>query len=109
MEKHSLLDQWLAAEEAQTAMRKRGPGLASREQALALDGLAFMQAILSGELPYAHIAKTLDFTLIEVSKGRAVFQGTPKVAHLNPLGIVDGGWFLTHRELIKSKTQAHHA
>ena len=95
METQSVLDQWLAAEEAQTAMRARGPGLATREQALALDGMAFMQALLNGELPYAHIAKTLDFNLIEVSKGRAVFQGTPKVAHLNPLGTVHGGWFAT--------------
>lgn len=72
-----------------------GPGVASREQVLNMDGLAFMHAMMRGELPYPHIAKTLDFVLIEVDKGRAVFQGTPKVAHLNPLGTVLGGWFAT--------------
>ena len=96
-DKTSLLEAWLAAEKTQQALYESGPGpgVASREQALALDGLAFMQAMMRGELPYAPIAKTLDFTLIEIGKGRAVFQGTPKVEHLNPLGTVHGGWFAT--------------
>jgi len=53
------------------------------------------QAQLNGELPHAHIARTLDFMLIEIGPGRAVFQGTPGVAHLNPMGSVHGGWFAT--------------
>jgi uncharacterized protein (TIGR00369 family) len=60
-----------------------------------LDGLAIMQAMMAGELPYAPIAKTLDFLLIEIERGRAVFQGTPRAEHLNPLGTVHGGWFAT--------------
>ena len=54
-----------------------------------------MQAMLDGTLPYAAIAKTLDFTIIEVGPGRAVFQGQPGAQHLNPLGTVHGGWFAT--------------
>ena len=54
-----------------------------------------MQALLRGELPYATIARTLDFLLIEVSEGRAVFQGTPGPAHLNPMGTIHGGWYAT--------------
>ncbi|HEY6135229.1 MAG TPA: PaaI family thioesterase, partial [Rubrivivax sp.] len=46
-------------------------------------------------LPYPPIAKTLDFQLLEVSAGRAVFQGRPGPAHLNPMGGVHGGWFAT--------------
>jgi uncharacterized protein (TIGR00369 family) len=54
-----------------------------------------LHAMLSGELPHAHIARTLDFLLIEVAHGRAVFQGTPGEAHLNPMGSVHGGWYAT--------------
>jgi uncharacterized protein (TIGR00369 family) len=91
------IETWLA-EEAQVRSRLEagpGPGLASPEQVAGKTGLEVLQAMLHGELPYAQIAKTLDFTLIEVSEGRAVFQGTPLTQHLNPLGTIHGGWFAT--------------
>ena len=47
------------------------------------------------KLPYPPIAKTLDFSLLEVEEGRAVFQGTPGPAHLNPMGTIHGGWYAT--------------
>jgi uncharacterized protein (TIGR00369 family) len=95
--KVSKLDEWLAAEAAQRAIYEGGPGpgITRPEQALAMDGLSLMQGLLRGELPFAPIAQTLDFILIEVSRGRAVFQGTPGEGHLNPLGTVHGGWFAT--------------
>ena len=65
------------------------------DQVAGLDGLEIMQAMLSGELPFPPIAQTLDFLLVEVERGRAVFQGTPGPQHLNPLGTVHGGWFAT--------------
>jgi uncharacterized protein (TIGR00369 family) len=37
----------------------------------------------------------MDFSLIEVSPGRAVFQGLPQTRHLNPMGTVHGGWYAT--------------
>jgi uncharacterized protein (TIGR00369 family) len=80
------------------AVRQRmhaGPGIASPQQLQSKSGLQVMQAMLDGELPYPHIAATLDFSLIEVDKGRAVFQGTPQLAHYNPLGTVHGGWYAT--------------
>jgi uncharacterized protein (TIGR00369 family) len=58
-------------------------------------GLETMQAMLAGELPYPHIADTLDFALIEVGLGTAVFQGTPQLKHFNPMGGVHGGWYAT--------------
>lgn len=70
-------------------------GVARPEQVAHLSGLQFMQAMLDGGLPHAHIAETLDFTLISVAHGHAVFQGTPRLAHYNPLGTVHGGWFAT--------------
>lgn len=58
-------------------------------------GLEIMQAMLAGRLPYPHIADTLDFSLIEVGHGHAVFQGTPQLKHYNPMGTVHGGWYAT--------------
>jgi uncharacterized protein (TIGR00369 family) len=72
-----------------------GPGLASPEQIAGKSGLEVMQAMLRGDIPYAAIAKTLDFTLMEIEAGRALFQGRPLAQHLNPLGTVHGGWVAT--------------
>lgn len=37
----------------------------------------------------------MDFILVDVEYGRAVFQGRPMERHYNPLGSVHGGWFAT--------------
>ena len=72
-----------------------GPGVARPDQLAGKTGLQTMQAMLDGELPYAEIAQTLDFVLLDVGPGRAVFQGTPLQRHFNPMGSVHGGWFAT--------------
>lgn len=41
------------------------------------------------------IADTLDFQLVEVDEGRAVFEGTPSAKVYNPMGIVHGGYAAT--------------
>lgn len=91
------LKTWLADEAAVLARLEAGPGpgVARPDQVAGRTGLELMQAMLQGEIPYAEIARTLDFTIIEASPGRAVFQGTPMQRHLNPLGTVHGGWFAT--------------
>ena len=91
------LAQWLADEAAVRARLDAGPGpgLAKPAQLAGKTGLEVMQAMLAGELPSPEMSLTLDFTLIEVAPGRAVFQGTPLRRHLNPLGSVHGGWFAT--------------
>jgi len=88
---------WIAEEDAITAQLDAGPGpgVARPEQIAGKTGLEMMQAMLRAEIPYAPIAKTLDFCLIDVGPGRAVFQGTPLAQHLNPLGTIHGGWFAT--------------
>jgi uncharacterized protein (TIGR00369 family) len=93
----SVLEQWL---EQENAVRERlaqgpGPGVSNREQVAGKTGLQLMQGLLGGELPFATIAQTLDFMLVEVGEGRAVFQGRPGQGHLNPMGTVHGGWFAT--------------
>jgi uncharacterized protein (TIGR00369 family) len=91
------LASWLAEEETIRARMDAGPGpgVARPDQIAGKTGLEVLQAILRAELPYAAIAKTLDFLLIEVAPGRAVFQGQPKAEHFNPMGTVHGGWFAT--------------
>ncbi|MDD0810145.1 PaaI family thioesterase [Curvibacter sp. RS43] len=91
------LERWLAEE---AAVRERldqgvGPGVATRAQIGQKNGLEMMQAMLRGELPYAPIAQTLDFSLIDIGEGLAVFQGRPGPQHFNPMGTVHGGWFAT--------------
>ena len=97
MSKHDHLEAWLAQEREVLAQLAAGagPGVARPEQLAGKSGLEMMQALLRGELPYATIARTLDFFLVEVSEGRAVFQGTPGPAHLNPMGTIHGGWYAT--------------
>ncbi len=60
-----------------------------------VSGLEFLQKMIRGELPVPPIAQTLDFYLIEVEAGRAVFQGRPSRAHYNPIATVHGGYHAT--------------
>jgi uncharacterized protein (TIGR00369 family) len=98
MEAHEVLASWQRQEDALYAGRTESDrrfGVASLEQVAGKSGLDIMRSLLSGELPAAPIAETMDFTLIEVEHGRAVFQGRPLERHYNPLGSVHGGWFAT--------------
>lgn len=55
-------------------------------------GRELLEAIVAGTLPSPTMGATLGFALVEVGEGRAVFQGIPSEAHMNPLGTVHGGW-----------------
>jgi uncharacterized protein (TIGR00369 family) len=59
--------------------------------AIELPGLECMQAIVDGRLPAPPIARLLDFTLVEVQEGRAVFAMEPAEWMYNPIGTVHGG------------------
>ena len=91
------LQAWLDEEQAVTLRLDAGPGagVSRPDQVAGRSGLELMQAMLRGELPYPPIARTLDFMLISVGEGSAVFQGRPGANHLNPMGTVHGGWFAT--------------
>ncbi|HEY1089913.1 MAG TPA: PaaI family thioesterase [Burkholderiaceae bacterium] len=89
-----ILAQW-QAEEAEARKRFMEPGLARPEQMRGKTGLEQLQAMLAGEAPPPFIGQTMDFTLLRVSFGEAIFQGTPLLRHYNPLGGVHGGWFAT--------------
>jgi uncharacterized protein (TIGR00369 family) len=91
------LESWLAQEREVRARLDAGAGIgvARPEQVAGKSGLQIMTSLLNGDLPFAPISQTLDFLLVEVGEGRAVFQGTPGPAHLNPLGTIHGGWYAT--------------
>lgn len=58
------------------------------------DGLVQLQRMLGGGLK-APMGRTLGFELIEVERGRVVFQGKPDRSVYNPLGAVHGGYAAT--------------
>ncbi|MBI5276661.1 MAG: PaaI family thioesterase [Burkholderiales bacterium] len=90
------LQEWLAREREVMAMEeKAGCGVSRADQVAGKSGLQMMQGLLQGELPYPPIMRTLDYHLVEVGDGLAIFQGTPGPAHFNPMGGIHGGWYST--------------
>lgn len=59
-----------------------------------LDGLQALQAMIAaGKKP--PIAETLQFDLVLVERGRAVFRGSPGRHADNPIGVIHGGYAAT--------------
>ena len=85
---------WIKLEE-DVAMRVTNPGVTPLEEMRNRSGLEFLRDIASGILPVPPIGKTLNFFLMAVEEGRAVFQGTPTFDFYNPIGSVHGGWAAT--------------
>lgn len=90
-----ILAQWRADEAAVRQRQQLAPGVATPAMLAGKTGLQQMQALLAGETPRAPISETMDFILVSVEDGVAVFQGQPQFKHYNPLGGVHGGWFAT--------------
>jgi hypothetical protein len=58
-------------------------GTVPLEQARAMSGLEFLQAVRDGRLPMAPICRALDFALVEAGFGSVVFCGNPAWDHYN--------------------------
>jgi uncharacterized protein (TIGR00369 family) len=56
-----------------------------------MSGLAYLRAMIAGDIPPPPIASLLGMELIEVAEGRAVFGIEPAEFHYNPIGMVHGG------------------
>ncbi len=93
-EAEATLARW-QADEAALRARSRSSGVSRLDQVAPLSGLEFFEALLSGALPRPPINDTLDFMLVHIERGQAVFQGRPQFRHYNPLGTVHGGWYAT--------------
>ena len=74
---------------------ERTYGVADAASFASLSGLDLLRAMIAGDVPSAPIAKVMDFLLVEVEPGRAVFEGRPGPDLLNPLGGIHGGFALT--------------
>lgn len=68
---------------------------ATRETLMSMSGLAFLEAILDGQIPAASIGPTMGFHLSHVAQGSATFEGSPHDHVTNPMGTVHGGWYGT--------------
>jgi uncharacterized protein (TIGR00369 family) len=58
------------------------------------DGLQQLQGLLADGLK-APMGRTLGFHLVEVERGRVVFEGKPDQSVYNPMGAVHGGYAAT--------------
>jgi uncharacterized protein (TIGR00369 family) len=56
-----------------------------------LSGLDVLAALRDGTLPSPPIARLMGFSLVEVSRGMAVFECTPDESLYNPIGMIHGG------------------
>lgn len=70
-------------------------GTIPMDKLMQFSGLEVLQQMLDGEVPGPTIARTMNFTISEVSSGGAVFRGEALADHYNPLGTVHGGWAAT--------------
>ena len=56
-----------------------------------MSGLEYLQGMVDGTIDHPPISLLVDFTLVEVEEGRAVFRFEPAEFHLNPFAAVHGG------------------
>jgi acyl-coenzyme A thioesterase PaaI-like protein len=59
-----------------------------------LDGHDQLAALLTANIQ-SLIGETLEFALVELGRGRAVFDGSPSRKAFNPIGSVHGGFAAT--------------
>jgi len=61
------------------------------EERQRMTGLEYMRRVMTGEVPPSGMVQLMNFKLVEVSEGRAVFTIKPDERHYNGLGIAHGG------------------
>jgi len=88
-------ERWRAEAAAVKPYIDPGVGVPESDQWLDKPGIALLQAMLGGLAPPAPMALALDYQLLHVQPGRAIFQGRPSARFNNPMGSVHGGWFAT--------------
>ena len=78
---------------SRTASRTYGTISADRRKQMS--GLEFVQGIAEGTLPLNTLAQTLGYDVSEAVSGRVVVTAVPSGIHLNPAGVVHGGFAAT--------------
>src|SRR5262245_20844715 len=67
----------------------------STAKGLAMAGIDYLRAVVDGRLPQAPMAGLLQFSLVDVEPGRAVFTCVPDESAYNPIGSIHGGLVCT--------------
>ncbi|CUS46563.1 MAG: PaaI family thioesterase [Pseudomonadota bacterium] len=60
----------------------------------AMSGIEQLRAMIATDAQ-PPIGRTMDFSLVEIDEGRAVFEGNPDMRVYNPIGSVHGGYAAT--------------
>lgn len=86
--------QWLARKRAKRAGASGtpAPAVLPLRELKRRSGLDLLSEVVTGALPAGPMNGTLDFFLVEIEPGRAVYQGNPGPAFYNLIGTVHGGW-----------------
>ncbi|WP_052046311.1 PaaI family thioesterase [Candidatus Paracaedibacter symbiosus] len=70
-------------------------GVVSKEEALKLSGMDFLQKLKNGDLPRPPFSETMDMIITELSDGFTVFTATPDLKFYNAIGCIHGGYIST--------------
>lgn len=60
-----------------------------------LSGIEVLREVVAGRRPPPPMGRLMNIRLVEVDRGRVVFEGVPKEYHYNPMGVVHGGMAAT--------------
>ena len=61
----------------------------------AVDGLEALRRMVAGDVPYPPIAETIAMRIVEVERGRVVWEAEPGEHLYNPIGTVHAGFVTT--------------
>jgi uncharacterized protein (TIGR00369 family) len=67
----------------------------STAKGMTMSGIDYLRSMVDGDLPQPPIAGLMQFDLVEVEPGRAVFTCVPDESAYNPIGAVHGGLICT--------------
>ena len=70
-------------------------GVVPAEALAKLSGLEFFKRMIAGKLPAPPTCAVSNQWLVEVDKGRIVWEASPPPEFVNPMGGVHGGWAMT--------------
>ena len=73
-----------------------------------MSGIDYLRAVVDGDLPQPPIAGLMQFDLVEVEPGRAVFTCVPDESAYNPIGAIHGRTDLHAVGLGDGMRGAHH-
>jgi uncharacterized protein (TIGR00369 family) len=68
---------------------------ALRDTIRRLPGLEALQGVVEGRVPTPPMGRLMGLMLVEVARGRAVFEAEPAEYHYNPSAVVHGGFAAT--------------